>query len=251
MNLIRKKIITSQFGEKESEVFVYTPERQSNKVLFLLKGMYGRYDPITDKVSSKWDAQFVYHFTKSCYVVCCNTSSKKISPMSDFDARKQAYDGKTFQEEISDVELCIQKTEEILKTLGVDKPLFYFFGKSFGGTILLALKQILDAQGIFMVGSGCGKSETTTRTILRTMPEEAVLLRNISKYKNGNFHFIRGELDEVVPIESQEKIVNSVDESRRDYVVVKGVDHEFEKVNGKYSDFPITYLIQKVSTSLM
>lgn len=252
MKVIREKIITSDFGEKESEIFVYQSEKETNKVLFILKGMYGRHTSLLDTiVTPKWDMQFVNHFTKDIHVVCLNTSSRGIGIGSDFGDRKKAYDGKTFQQEVGDIQKIIKRVKDIFRNRGIKELDFYFFGKSFGGTLLLDLQETLEAKAIYMVGSGCGKSETTSKTLLVTMPEEVILLKNISSYNNGKFYFFRGELDDVVPKESQEKIVNAVNKDIVEYTVLKGVDHEFEKINGVYSDIPISYLLQKVSDSIL
>lgn len=252
MKVIQEKIITSDFGEKESEFFIYQPEKESNKVLFIIKGIYGVHRPVfKGEVNLKWDIEFVNYFTKNINVVCFNTSHKKIYDEFDRNERKDSYDGKTFDQEVGDIEKIIIRVKAILHSQGVQGPEFYFFGKSFGGTLLLALKQSLESKALFMVGSGCGKSKTTSKTLLATMPEESVLLKNISTYHIGKFYFFRGELDGVVPKESQEKIVNAVNEDIMEYTVLDGVDHEFEKVNGEYSDTPLKFLLQKVSESIL
>lgn len=252
MKVLQEKIITSDFGEKESEFFIYQPEKESNKVLFIIKGIYGVHRPVFDEtVNFKWDMQFVNYFTKDINVVCLNTSHKKIDNELDRDQRKNSYDGKIFDHEVGDIQKIITRVKVILHNQGIQELEFYFFGKSFGGTLLLALNESLEAKALFMVGSGCGKSKTTSKTLLATMPEEAVLLKNISAYNNGKFYFFRGELDGVVPKESQEKIVNAVDKDIREYIVLDGVDHEFEKVNGEHSDTPLKFLLQKVSESIL
>jgi len=252
MKIIREKIITSDFGEKESEIFIYQSEKETNKVLFIIKGMYGRHTPfdgITTKL--KWDIQFVNRFTKDIHVVCCNTSIRKIDTETDFEDKGKAYLGKTFQQEVGDIQKIIKRVKDIFHNLGIQTPDFYFLGKSFGGTLLLGLQEILDAKAIYMLGSGCGKSENTLKTLLATIPEEVNLLKNISRYNNGKFYFFRGELDDVVPKESQEKIINAVNKDIVEYVVLKGVDHKFEKINGVYSNIPINYLLRKISDSIL
>lgn len=252
MKVIKEKIITSSFGEKESEIFVYQSEKETNKVLFILKGMYGIHIPLSDTtVTQKWDAQFVNYFTKDIHVVCLNTSKRKINIESDFNERKKAYDGKIFQQEVGDIQQIIKRVKDIFCNRGIQELEFYYLGKSFGGTLLLGLEEVLEAKAIYMIGSGCGKSETTSRTLLQTMPEEAVLLKNISTYSNGSFYFFRGELDDVVPKESQEKIVTAVNKEIREYIVLPGVDHEFEKVDGVNSEIPFKYLLKKISESIL
>ena len=252
MKVIREKIITSDFGEKESEIFVYQSEKETNKVLFIIKGMYGRHAPLLETTDTpKWDMQFVNFFTKDVNVVCFNTSSKKINIGSNFSERNKAYDGKTFQEELGDIQKIITRVKDIFRNQGIKELDFYFFGKSFGGTLLLGLRETLDAKAIYMAGSGCGKSENTSKTLLMTMPKEDTLLKNISAYNNGKFYFFRGGLDDVVPKESQEKIVNAVNKNIMEYMVLEGVDHEFEKVDGIDSDIPTKYLLQKVSEGVL
>ena len=252
MKIIREKIVTSDFGEKESEIFIYQSEKETNKVLFIIKGMYGRHIPFTNITTKpKWDMRFVNRLTKDIHVVCCNTSSREIYIENDFSDKEKAYFGKTFQQEVGDIQKIIERTKDIFYNLGIQALDLYFFGKSFGGTLLLGLQETLEAKAIYMVGSGCGKSETTLKTFLVTMPKEADLLKNISVYNNGKLYFFRGELDDVVPKESQEKIVNAANKDITEYTVLEGVDHEFEKINGVYSDIPINYLLQKISDSIL
>ncbi|MEN9881275.1 MAG: hypothetical protein RLZZ308_458 [Candidatus Parcubacteria bacterium] len=250
--MIQEKIHTSHFGEGESEIFIYPSYKETNKVLFIIKGLYGEHRPAFDSsVNTKWDILFVNEFMKEFNVVCMNTSHKKNEVSSGRDDRKNAYDGKMFEEEVCDVREVINRAKQFFLSRGKKELELYFFGKSFGGTLLLGLQEVLEAKAIFMVGSGCGKSETTTKTLLKTMPKEVILLKNISNYTNGKLYFFRGGLDNVVPQESQEKIVNAVDKSKVEYLILKGVDHEFEKVNGVKSKEPTVFLLQKVSEVIL
>ena len=251
MKPIREKIETSDFGLKKSEIFLYQSLIKTNKVLFIIKGMYGRHSPdVITKDIPKWDVQLVNNFTKYAHIVCCNTSSGIIELQANFETRKEAYKDKTFQQEVGDIKKVVARVKDIFYEKGIPEPEFYFFGKSFGGTILLALQESLAAKAIYMVGSGCGKSETTTNSLLKTMPEESVLLKNISYYEKGKFYFFRGELDDVVPKESQEKIVSAIKKDILEYIVMDGVDHEFERLNGLDSDIPLKSIMNKISDSL-
>jgi len=95
--------------------------------------MYGRHTPfdgITTKL--KWDIQFVNRFTKDIHVVCCNTSSRKIDTESNFSDKGKVYFGKTFQQEVGDIQKIIKRTKDIFHNLGIQTLDLYFFGKSFG-----------------------------------------------------------------------------------------------------------------------
>jgi hypothetical protein len=250
--MIQEKIHTSYFGEGKTEIFIYPSHRETNKVLFILKGLYGEHKPTFDSpINTKWDIRFVNNLTKEVNVVCINTSHKKIEADSGRDGRKNAYDGKTFKEEVYDIREAVNRMKQFFSSKGIKELELYFFGKSFGGTLLLGLQEVSEAKAIFMAGSGCGKSETTTKTLLKTMPEELILLKNISNNTIGKLYFFRGGLDNVIPQESQEKIVNAVDKSRVEYFVLPGVDHEFEKVNGIESEEPVMFLLQKVSEVIL
>ena len=133
MKIIQEKIITSDFGEKESEFFIYQPEKESNKVLFIIKGMYGLHKSVLDTTTDlKWDMRFVNYFAKDFNVVCCNTSHRKIDNELDRDQRKNSYDGKTFYQEVDDIQKIITRVKDILYNQGIQELEFYFFGKSFG-----------------------------------------------------------------------------------------------------------------------
>ncbi|MFT5179606.1 MAG: dienelactone hydrolase [Candidatus Paceibacteria bacterium] len=120
--------------------------------------------------------------------------------------------GKTFEQECEDIQkgfdACLQEgliSKEHKVTI---------VGNSFGGTLLLALPELLQkAKAVIMIGSGCGKSPTTTKPLLVTMPSEEYLLSSLQSY-GGTFVFVRGTNDTVVPKESQDKIIARATSSR-------------------------------------
>lgn len=98
---------------------------------------------------------------------------------------------------------------------------------SFGGTALLGCPDVLNSiQEIIMIGSGSGRSATTTKPLLSTIPDTKNLLYHISKFK-GSLYFLHGGKDSVVPLESQKKIYNSALKCfSRGWIEFPHLDHE-------------------------
>jgi hypothetical protein len=246
MSKMKKILKTSDFGTGLTELYVYQSAFQTDKVVLLLKGIYGYHfelgDFKTDLLGLKWDQAFVRHFLEYSHVICVNTSRKEGYDQSVFSERRLSFEGKDFREETSDVRIAFECALEMLSEGGVNNPEIHLIGKSFGGTTLLGIPEIVSrARSVSMLASGCGRSETTTRPLLRTLPGEEELLKTISDY-SGHFFSYRGTLDDVVPIESQEKIVRASGAKVTSYVTIIGADHEFEKMDGQDSLEPGTMI---------
>lgn len=239
---MKELLKTPGFGNGETEMFLYESEVQTNRVILLLKGIYGFHfqldDFQTDLLGLKWDAAFIRYFLPHTHVVCVNTSRLTGFDQSSFKERRDSFEGKDYWNEVSDVTIAFERALQFLSEKGVTTPEIHLVGKSFGGTTFLGMKDIANkAITISMMGSGCGKSETTTKPLLRTLPDESELLLTITNY-NGYFASYRGEIDEVVPLESQEKIIRASGAKITNYVTIKSADHEFEKMNGMDSIEP-------------
>lgn len=230
---------TSDFGTGLTELYLYESTSQTNRVILLLKGIYGYHFEIDDFKTNlqdiKWEQTFIKYFLEYAHVVCINTSRLGNYEQTNFSQRQNSFVGKNYQQEVDDVISAFNRVLEILAKKGIMQPTIHLIGKSFGGTTFLGMTKITKrACSISMIGSGCGRSETTTKPLLMTLPDERELLKTISDY-SGFFALYRGELDEIVPKESQEKIVQASGAKITNYITMKGVDHEFEKINGKDS----------------
>jgi len=107
-------------------------------------------------------------------------------------------------------------------------------GNSFGGTTLLGIPRLIkSASSIIMIGSGCGKKPGTTKPLLSTLPEEEILLRAINSF-TGNFAFIRGKNDLVVPEESQNKIIKNTGSAKISLLLnINKANHDLSPENNK------------------
>ncbi len=239
---MKELLKTPSFGNGETEMFLYESEIKTSRVVLLLKGIYGFHfqldDFQTDLLGLKWDAAFIRYFLPHAHVVCVNTSRLIGYDQSSFKERRDSFEGKDYWNEISDVSIAFERALQVLVEKGITTPEIHLIGKSFGGTTFLGMKEIAHkAVTISMLGSGSGKSETTTKPLLHTLPDEQELLETIKNY-TGCFYSYRGELDEVVPLESQEKIIRASGAKITSYITLKGVDHEFEKMHGEDSIEP-------------
>ncbi|HEY4528583.1 MAG TPA: hypothetical protein VJJ48_02035 [Candidatus Paceibacterota bacterium] len=203
---MKKLSLRSSFHSLPIEVFWYESLQPTTNTVILLKGIYGLHNP---NATDSWDMLLI-SCCKSLYnFVCINTA--RLDGILASDA-PEAFAGKTFEQECEDIQrsfdACVREGF-VSKEHGI-----IVVGNSFGGTLLLALPELLQkAEAVIMIGSGCGKSQTTTKPLLVTMPSEEHLLSSLQSY-SGTFAFVRGTNDTVVPKESQDKIIASVTSAR-------------------------------------
>ncbi|OGM90698.1 hypothetical protein A2755_04105 [Candidatus Wolfebacteria bacterium RIFCSPHIGHO2_01_FULL_48_22] len=199
--------ISSAFQSLPIEIFWYPAKQKAVATVFLLKGLYGLHN--STSVDS-WDTELIEVLNDGYNFVCINTARQGTT--ADERSSKDAFVGKTFQEECAD----IQRAFIYLFDTGImpSSSKIYVVGNSFGGTTLLGIPKMMNkASGIVIVGSGCGKSPTTTKPLLTTLYDEERLLAPLRSY-SGVFAFVRGSLDSVVPKDSQDKIIDSARSSR-------------------------------------
>ncbi len=198
---------TSSFQSLPINIYHYPATQESSQVVLLLKGLYGLHIPGT---TTSWEGALIPLLTTDIHVICINTS--RIGDEDEVRSSKDAFVGKTFAQECEDIErayryLCDEKVLPVDHILSV-------IGNSFGGTTLLGAPYLLEqASVVIMIGSGCGKSATTTKPLLATLLDEKELLSSLRSY-TGIFAFVRGALDSVVPHSSQEKIMQSASSAR-------------------------------------
>ncbi|MEJ0001914.1 MAG: hypothetical protein WDN09_01900 [bacterium] len=236
---MKETLRTSDFGTGLTELHVYESRNKTSRVILLLKGIYSYHfeldDFKTDLTGLKWDQAFVRYFLEHAHVICVNTSRLADHDQTIFSQREDSFYGKNYSQEVSDVKIAFEKALQILGAKGVQEPIIHLIGKSFGGTVFLGMPEVTSkACSIAMLGSGCGRSKETAKPLLSTLPDEEKLLETIRDY-SGFFSLYRGEFDEVVPIESQEKIVKASGAKVTNYVTIRDTDHEFEKINGQDS----------------
>lgn len=152
------------------------------------------------------------------------------------DKQKQ-FEGKTFAQECADIETAMTYCRE--KLFPTDTR-WAAVALSFGGTTLLGTHELLNSfETAVFIGSGCGRSPTTTKPLLSTLPGTEVLLCSAQQFQ-GNFFFLHGREDTVVPLESQKMIyANANGAACRAWVEFPGLNHELEKVPGNGSEIPL------------
>ncbi|PIR38927.1 MAG: hypothetical protein COV34_00125 [Candidatus Zambryskibacteria bacterium CG10_big_fil_rev_8_21_14_0_10_42_12] len=215
---MKKLSLTSSFHSLPIEVFWYESLQPTTNTVILLKGIYGLHNPHS---TDSWDMSLISACKSSYNFICINTARLNGVLSSD---TPETFVGKTFEQECEDIQkgfdACMREGY-ISKEHGI-----IIVGNSFGGTLLLALPELLQkAEAVIMVGSGCGKSPTTTKPLLVTMPSEEYLLSPLQSY-GGTFVFVRGTDDTVVPKESQDKIIASATSARERLVCeIKNAAH--------------------------
>ena len=221
------KVPSVFFGE--SVIFHYPARAKTNHAILVLKGLYGQHIPIHTQSKQSWDNQLVDLLKNKYDVFLFNTGRREV------EEKKEAFAGKTFQQECDDVcNAFIYCKENILQ----GEVIWGSVAMSFGGTVLMGCPDILQAiQAIVMIGSGCGKSPTTTKPLVSTLPDTSDLLKSISAC-NGSFYFLHGSKDNVVPKESQIKIYESATKCfSRGWIEFPSLDHE---LNDQKNDISYT-----------
>ncbi|MFA6514809.1 MAG: hypothetical protein WCT42_00915 [Candidatus Paceibacterota bacterium] len=246
---------TSDFGTGLTELYIYESTSKTERVILLLKGIYGYHFQLDDFQTSlfglKWDQSFIRYFLPHAHVICVNTSRLDDYNQNVFSQRRDAFEGKNYHQEVNDVEIAFNRALQLLSERGFKNLQIHLIGKSFGGTVFLGMPEIVQKSiSISMFGSGCGKREDSKSSLLRTLPNEEILLKTINDYR-GLFSFYHGELDEIVPIESQEKIVKASGAKLTSYITMKGVDHEFEKMYGEENLEPGTLLRKMLLNNIL
>ncbi|PJE64857.1 MAG: hypothetical protein COU90_01165 [Candidatus Ryanbacteria bacterium CG10_big_fil_rev_8_21_14_0_10_43_42] len=191
------KLSSVFFGE--TAIFHYPAKEKTNQAVLVLKGLYGQHVLVGTQSKPSWDNKLAELLGNKNNVFLFNTGRRNAE-------KNDAFIGKTFQQECDDVQNAFTYCKEnILR----EEVVWGTVAMSFGGTILIGCPNVLQAmQAVVMIGSGCGKSPTTTKPLLSTLPDTSVLLGSLNEF-HGSLFFLHGGKDDVVPKESQQKIYNS------------------------------------------
>jgi len=172
-------------------------------------------------------------------------------PDGTYSKQQESFKGKTFQQEAQDLRDAIDLILDQSKYLfGIEKEKlrFYIVANSIGGTVITTLKDKFKyIDKIVLAGSGTRPSDST-KPILSTCPSEKEILDSAAKFK-GELLFLQGSLDDVVPIEAQNKLFESYKKAKKRKIIVEGANHNFSKINGKdkrlaqklYTDFILKF----------
>lgn len=200
---MRRHTLQSSFKQLLIELFIYPATGGKQGTILFLKGLYSVHNP---QDNASLEAGLAEHMNDTYTIVCINTAR-----LPDADGA-DAFIGKTFAEECEDVHAAY--TELIALGVCTEDDRLIIVGNSFGGTTVLGVPELIRrAETILMIGSGCGKSPATEKPLLQTLPEEAVLLKNLAGF-TGAFIFVRGGKDAVVPRSSQDKIIAAAQQAR-------------------------------------
>ncbi len=202
----------------ETTIFHYPASKETSHAVLVLKGLYGQHVPTNEKDKQSWDSQLIKLLQTNYNIVLFNTGRHNAND------KKEAFAGKTFQQECYDVRQAFAYCK---KNMMRGDFIWSVVAMSFGGTVLMGCPDILQAmKTIVMIGSGCGKSLTTTKPLLSTLPDTSELLKSMSEFQ-GLLYFLRGGKDTVVPEESQKKIYENTGATfSRGWIEFSRLDHE-------------------------
>jgi hypothetical protein len=222
--------IPSRFLETKITIFHYPSLQDSKKVVLIMKGLYGEHDFAKMGDDGSWDNKLISLLQENYHLVLVR------SGRLEAETRIAKFEGKIFQEEVGDIEDAIAycKKEIFSKDFKWSS-----VALSFGGTTLLGVPSILSSmETVIFANSGCGKSATTTKPLLSTLPETSALLRSMEIFK-GNFFFLHGGKDLVVPLESKKMIYGTASEAKcKGWIEFPDLDHELQNQSTKKSELP-------------
>ena len=113
---MKEKLKTSDFGMGLTELYIYESTSKTNKVILLLKGIYGYHfeldDFKTDLLGLKWDQSFIRYFLPYAHVVCVNTSRLDGYDQNIFSQRQDSFEGKDYSQEIDDIKIAFNITRK-------------------------------------------------------------------------------------------------------------------------------------------
>lgn len=206
--------------------------KNSDNYFIFLHGSYGssfkdKYTFIAKKiVKSGLGNVFLYETSRNIYTFEDNEI------VNDFEKYRKTFEGKTFEDELSDVKTAVKY---VVDTLAVKKEAkIHLIGSSLGGTLSSYLikpyKKYIKT--IILLGSGI-TTKGKNQPILKTYPPKEKILENFRSF-SGNLILFQGTNDTVVPSNEARRIItDSKNAKTRKLIVLKGVDHTFKFINGK------------------
>jgi hypothetical protein len=229
----------------------FKTKKKTNKVLINVHGLYAMSGDRGSK--SKFLGNRILEKNIANVVQYSSSRDWNIFPSDGtYSKQQESFKGKTFEQEAQDLRDTIDLILDQSKYLfGIEKEKlrFYIVANSIGGTVTTTLKDKFKyIDKIVLAGSGTRPSDST-KPILSTCPTEKEILDSGTKFK-GELLFLQGSLDDVVPIDAQNKLFTSYKHAKKEKVIVEGANHNFSKINGKdkrlaqklYVDFIIKFL---------
>ncbi len=227
---MQEHVVPSVFVGTQTTIYHYPSTQKSGRAVLILKGLYGGHNPAKTGSDASWDNLLVERLQHAYHSILIRTG-RGVS-----EDKQAQFEGKTFAQECLDIETAMAYCREHLFPADTR---WATVALSFGGTTLLGTPELLHSfETAVFIGSGCGRSPTTTKPLLDTLPQTEALLNSIQKF-GGHFFFLHGERDTIVPLGSQKMIYeNANDADCRAWVEFPGLNHELEKASGGESEIP-------------
>lgn len=232
------------FGQKENLVKIYYAQKETSHITIFFHGAYSttlkkKYFQFARKLCSKANTHVVLYETSRDYSYA-EFERKGIT----FQEYEKTFIGKTFQDELCDVQQVVSFVHDHYRT--IKKPNLHFIGMSLGGMLSSCL--IKDYQSllrtIILIGSGYMIASADKRPILNSLPN--TILQN---YRNflGNITILHGENDKVLSKEQSIKIfLNSTKSRNKKLIWIKGVDHRFLTLDNKPAEKKLSKQLLKI-----
>jgi dienelactone hydrolase len=209
------------------KLLVYPSKKRTQNVLVNIHGVYGLSGDVGSK--SRKLAELVSKKGLAHVVLISSSRNWKIFEDGNWDRMKEAFTGKTFEQELQDVkdalDLLLDQSESLFD-VNESKLKLLLLGNSLGGTIATCLSDYFDhIPKIMVAGSG-------TRTVFESKITEDDILKSASKFE-GKFLLLQGSKDETVPLKAGDALLAGYKKASTKKIVIEGANHNFSKINGK------------------
>lgn len=216
----------------------------SKKLLINVHGAYGSIHgggKYLDFAKSLYDGE-------NCSVALYESSRNAQKNAGSYKQRLQAFEGKTFEDELEDarrvVLYYIQNSEELFG-VSAEELEITMNGNSLGGIIALVLaNEIPQITKVSTVGTGLCLIDKET-PLARTFPQSASLVPRIKNFK-GKLVVQHGGDDDVFEKGSFQQLYDVFSNNQKGLVFLPDVDHTFTKIKGKKSDKPYDQIYRNV-----
>lgn len=210
-----------------TKLLVYPSKKKTANVLVNIHGVYGQSGDVGSK--SRKLAELVSKMGLSHVVLINSSRNWKVFEDGNWNKMKEAFAGKTFEQELQDVKdvlnLLLDQSGSLFN-VSENKLKFLLLGNSLGGTVATCLSEYFDhTPKIIVAGSG-------TRTVFESKITEDNILKSASKFK-GKFLLLQGSKDETVPLKAGDALLTGYKKASTKKIVIEGANHNFSKINGK------------------
>ncbi len=238
--------LEGSFWDKQIDYCVY-PVMGSKKVVVNIHGTFwnksgtnGKYDTFAENLQGNGISAVIYWSSRKSQIDEAITDN--------YERKKASFEGKTFQDELTDAREALRHTIDNAQELvwvAPDELEITLNGNSLWGIFAFYLaKEFPQVKAISTVWTGL-RLEKADVLILSTLPD-ADELRDVISYFSGRYTMHQALRDETFSPETYDELYNAVSSEEKNRVQYTGVNHSFRKIWDTDSTKPYEKVLQRV-----